>query len=123
MSTEETQKPPSLPYRALRAVLGSLPGIGLGVFCFVRLEYALGGAIFMGAVSAFIGAALAQPGVSAANVFTATAGVIVAHNIPVIGERILDTLDENPQPAPAGADPPLACTDYAEFPPNPPPGA
>lgn len=113
MDTEAMK--PTRANRVLCAVLGGVPGVGLGALCFFVLGYAIGWALFVGALGAFIGAALAQPDVSKANVFTAAAGAIVANNVPVLGDRILGTLDEQPEP-PGLCAPPLACTDVAEFP-------
>lgn len=100
----EAKKPPTRKDRALRAFLGSLPGIGLGALCFFVLEYAVGWAVFISALGAFIGAALAQPDVSKGNVFSATASMIV----PGIEVQESAPRDDKPQPKPEDADQPPA---------------
>ncbi len=100
----ESKKPLPRTGRARRAVLGALPGIGLGALCFFVLEYAVGWAAFVGALGAFIGAALAQPDVSKGNVFSATASMIV----PGIEVQDSDPRADKPQPKPEGADQPPA---------------
>lgn len=102
----EGKKPLTRTNRVLRAVLGSLPGVGLGALCFFVLGYALGWALFVGALGAFIGAALAQPDVSKGAVFSATASMIV----PGIEMETTDPRADKPQPPPKpeGADRPPA---------------
>ena len=80
------------------AIGGASPGIALWWFA----GYPSGYGIALSVLGALVCAALTFPGVSAANVFGHTAGMIVAHNsCPQLGELVTNAItgeSEEPEP-------------------------
>ena len=71
------------------AIAGASPGIALWWFA----GYPVGFGIVLSVLGALVCAALTFPGVSAANVFGHTAGMIVAHNsCPQLGELVTNAI-------------------------------
>ena len=100
---EPSIAPRSSRARLLKSLAGLLAGVLLGLFSYSNLEHGLTASLFVGVVGAFVGIALAQPGVSAARVMRGTAGGIVGYNVPFIGKAIIKKSfeDQEEQPPPA----------------------
>ena len=100
MESPPPQKP-SLLNRVVRAVLGGIPGVLLGLVVFYVLQPGLGLSLFLGVLATFVGAALAQPDVSKTNVLTGTATMVVVHNTPrALRQEVADAMMGPPPPSP-----------------------
>ena len=97
---EPVAKPKWHSARILKTILGLLAGVLLGSVSYFVFEHGWKASLIVGVLAAFVGIALAQPGVSAANVAKGTAGMFVAHNVPLVGDKLFGGDSNEPEKAP-----------------------